>query len=45
MTKAISFYLDGMTRFGSLSTKEQIWVFVNKPEFVPAGSMLFFMAQ
>ena len=45
MTKAISFYLNGMTKFGALSQREQIWVFVNKPEFVPAGSMLFFMAQ
>jgi hypothetical protein len=45
MSNAIRFYLDGMMTFGKLSQKEQIWVFVNKPEFVPAGSMLFFMAQ
>lgn len=45
MTNAIRFYLDGMTKFGSLSQKDQIWVFVNRPSFVPAGSMLFFMGQ
>lgn len=45
MTKQINFYLDGMISFGALSQKDQIWVFVNKPEFVPAQSMLFYMGQ
>lgn len=45
MTKAISFYLDGMTSFGALSVKDQVWVFVNHPEFVPTGAMLFCLSQ
>lgn len=45
MTKAISFYLDGMMSFGKLSVREQIWLFTNKPEFVPADSMLFYRGQ
>ena len=45
MTKEIGFYLDGMISFGVLSTKDQIWVFVNKAEFVPSGAMLFCLSQ
>lgn len=45
MTKNISYYLDGMISFGALSTQDQIWVFVNKPEFVPADAMLFCLSQ
>lgn len=45
MTKEIGFYLDGMIKFGKLSVKDQVWLFVNKPEFVPADSMLFYSAQ
>ena len=45
MTKAISFYLDGMISFGALSVKDQVWLFVNKREFVPADAMLFCLSQ
>lgn len=45
MTKAINFYLDGMISFGALSTQEQIWLFANKREFVPANAMLFCLSQ
>lgn len=45
MTEAINQYMDGMISFGTLSQKDQIWVFMNRPEMVPSGSMLFYMGQ
>ena len=45
MSKAISFYLDGMISFGALSTQDQVWLFVNKREFVPSEAMLFCLSQ
>lgn len=45
MTKAISFYLDGMIGWTALSRKDQVWVWINRPEFCPASAALDMMGE
>ena len=45
MTKEIEFYLDGMIRWTALARKDQVWVWVNRPEFCPASAALDMMAE
>lgn len=45
MTKAISFFLDGMIGWTALTRKEQVWVWVNRPEFCHAADALDFMGE
>ncbi len=45
MTTAINFYLDGMLAWGDMSYAEQVWVWINRPAFCPAGAALAMMGQ